>query len=89
MTRMIKLSVLALLVATPVLAQTPMPSKPGDEAAGKMPVINREASSLSTMPTAATDAMQSSRSPQRAGKFDIVNEPHRKYTRIEDYWQDR
>ena len=89
MTRMIQLSVLALLIATPVLAQTPSPSKPNDAAAGNMPVVEREARTMNTMPPIASDAMRSSPSARGAGKIDMVDQPHRKYTRIEDYWQDR
>jgi len=81
-------SLLVLLAAAPALAASPTPPMPDNSAAEPMPVTERDARMTVVTPPIASDAMQGMPGAQK-GKFDAVNQPHRKYTRIEDFWQDR
>jgi hypothetical protein len=91
MTRLIVAAALALAFALPAAAQSPSPDKMRDPAPVSAPVIERDALKTGAVanPTTVTDGMPSAAMKRPANPFELQNEPHRRYSRIEDYWQDR
>jgi hypothetical protein len=91
MTRLIVATALALAFALPAAAQSPSPDKPREPAQSSAPVIERDALKTGAIanPTTATDGMSSAAMKRPANPFDQLNQPHRKYTQIQDYWEDR
>ena len=91
MTRLIVATALAVAFALPAAAQSPSPDKPRDPPGMSASVIERDALKTGAVanPATATDGMPSTGMKRPANPFDALNQPHRKYTEIQDYWQDR
>lgn len=63
-------------------------AKPATDTAGASPVVERDASVSSTIQSDTTTSRMTERRPHMSLDA-AVNTPHRPYTRIEDYWQDK